>query len=188
MSVGKACANESSSGIELVNEQLYLVSDATGDLTISDAVRAFENQQFSRNRQAQVSFGFTHKTLWAVLQINNESNDAYTQVVKIDNAWLDEIDIYFVQNKRILKHVSLGDNLPFSQRPIARRMPAVPYQFPKGLTDVYFRIKAKDPLTIPIYIGAQESHIAVASSNAYFYGALYGSLSILFTTLSFMVI
>ena len=59
-------------------------------------------------------------------------------------------------------------------------MPAISYQFPPGLTDVYIRVKSKDPLTIPIYVGSEHSHIIKANSNAYFYGALYGILSILF--------
>lgn len=178
-SAASAYASESNTDITLVNEQLYLLSDSAGDLTISQAIKAFQMQQFSPNHKTQVSFGFTHDTLWAMLPVKNESESDNNLVIKIDNAWLDEIDIYFVQNGQVLQRAALGDTLPFTQRPISRRMPAVAYQFPPGRTDVYFRVHSKDPLTIPIYIGAEESHVAAASSNAYFYGALYGILGIL---------
>jgi len=175
-----AYTSESNTDITLVNKQLYLLTDASGELTISDAITAFQMQQYSPNTQTQVSFGFTHDTLWAVLPVTNESERDNKLVIKIDNAWLDEIDIYFVQDEQVLHRAALGDTLPFTQRPILRRMPAVAYQFPPGRTDVYFRVYSKDPLTIPIYIGAEESHVVAASSNAYFYGALYGILGILF--------
>jgi len=178
-SVASAYTSESNTDITLVNEQLYLLSDPSGDLTISEAITSFQTQQFSPNNKTQVSFGFTQDTLWTVLPVTNESASNNKLVIKIDNAWLDEIDIYFVQDKQVVQRAALGDTLPFSQRPISRRMPAVAYQFPPGRTDVYFRVHSKDPLTIPIYIGAEESHVAAASLNAYFYGALYGALGIL---------
>jgi len=178
-SAASAYTSESNTDITLVNEHLYLLSDTTGDLTIGEAIKAFQTQQFSPNNKTQVSFGFTNDTLWAMLPFTNESESDNNLVIKIDNAWLDEVDIYFVQDERVLQRAALGDTLPFTQRPILRRMPAVAYQFPPGRTDVYFRVHSKDPLTIPIYIGAEESHVAAASSNAYFYGALYGILSIL---------
>ena len=178
-SAASAYTSESNTDITLVNEHLYLLSDTTGDLTIGEAIKAFQTQRFSPNNQTQVSFGFTNDTLWAILPFTNESESDNNLVIKIDNAWLDEIDIYFVQDERVLQRTALGDTLPFMQRPISRRMPAVAYQFPPGRTDVYFRVHSKDPLTVPIYIGAEESHVAAASSNAYFYGALYGILSIL---------
>lgn len=178
-SAASAYTIESNNDITLVNEHLYLLSDTTGDLTISEAIKAFQAQQFSPNKKTQVSFGFTHKTLWAMLPVTNESENDKDLVIKIDNAWIDEIDIYFVQDEQVLQRAALGDTVPFTQRPILRRMPAIAYQFPPGRTEVYFRVYSKDPLTIPIYIGAEESHVAAASSNAYFYGALYGILAIL---------
>jgi diguanylate cyclase (GGDEF)-like protein len=178
-SIAVAYTSQPNTDITLVNEQLYLLSDPSSDFTISEAITAFQTQQFSPNNKTQVSFGFTQDTLWAVLPFTNESESNNKLVIKIDNAWLDEIDIYFVQNKQVLQRAALGDTLPFSQRPISRRMPAVAYQFPPGRTDVYFRVHSKDPLTIPIYIGPEESHVAAASLNAYFYGVLYGVLGIL---------
>ncbi len=165
--------------ITLVNDQLYLFSEHSNKLSIDDAISAFHAQKFSLNSKTQVSFGFTDDTIWAVLPVTNDQNTINKLVIKIDNAWLDEIDVYFVQNDEILQHTSLGDTLAFTQRPISRRMPAVAHEFAPGRTDVYIRVHSQDPLTVPVYIGTEESHVEAASLNAYFYGALYGILSIL---------
>ncbi len=178
-SVANVHSHESQNHIKLVNNQLSLLFDSTNKITISEAIGAYKNQAFIPNEKAQVSFGFTDDTIWAMLPINNESRATFTQIIKIDNAWLDEIDIFFVQNNKVLDGVSLGDELKFTQRPLSRRMPAVLYEFSPGQTEVYFRIRSKDPLTIPIYIGSEESHSSVATTNAYFYGVLYGALIIL---------
>ncbi|MDT0629160.1 diguanylate cyclase [Alteromonas sp. W364] len=175
-----AHTNEINTDIKLVNEQLHLFSDASSEMTINEAIIAFQKQQFSHNSETQVSFGFTQDTLWAVLPVINTSKNDDSLVIKIDNAWLDEVDVYYVHNKQILQEAAIGDSVPFTKRPISRRMPAVAYDFPPGQTDVYFRVHSKDPLTLPIYIGSEQSHVGTASINAYFYGALYGILGILF--------
>ena len=99
--------------------------------------------------------------------------------IEIDNAWLDDIDLYFFENGQRKRHVKLGDNQVHSARFENARMPSVFYRFTQPETLVVFRFSSEDPMTIPIYVGPPVVAKNKTTENAYFYGALYGALVIL---------
>lgn len=165
--------------IQLVNDQLYLLEDPKSSLSPQQAFTAYKLNEFSQNSQNKVSFGFTQSTIWAVLPIENMTDGPLRRIIKIDNAWLDNIDLYFFSANRLTNQVSIGDNVPFTQRIRKERMPSVAHQFPLGTSHVLFRFHSEDPLTIPIYIGSEKAMVSAFAENAYFYGALYGGLLIL---------
>jgi len=164
---------------QLVNEALSLYSPNEAFSTSHAALRAYHAGSFLPNINGTVSLGFTDKEVWAVLPITTY-RAGISQIVTIDNAWIDEIDIYIFHDEQLQRSISLGDKTVFSQRERDTRMPSVKYVLPKGSTVVLFRFKSKDPMTFPIYVGSEEAVKAKALEHAYFYGALYGSLLILF--------
>ena len=164
---------------ELVNSELYLLKDHKQLLSIDEAFTEFKLGSFSKNDKNQVSFGFTDSTIWAVLPVTNSTDNAEPLIVKIDNAWLDEIDVFFYEQGALAKSVKLGDTSAFINRERQKRMPSVAYSFKPGVTNIIFRFKSADPMTIPVYLGDTESVDKFEQKNAYFYGALYGALIIL---------
>lgn len=176
-----ATANTPSSDpqITLVNDRLLLLEDPTSNLNPQQAFAAYKQGEFTQNIDNKVSFGFTHSTIWAVLPVENGTESTLHNVIKIDNAWLDNIDLYFFTAETLVEQVSIGDNVPFSQRVRQERMPSVAHDFPMGTSHVLFRFNSKDPMTIPIYIGSEKAMVLAFAENAYFYGALYGGLLIL---------
>ncbi len=176
-----AIANTSSSEhqIQLVNDQLYLLKDKSSNLNPQNAFQAYQRNEFKKNTENKVSFGFTQSTIWAVLPFENASQIAVQNVIKIDNAWLDNIDLYFFSAGALVSQVSIGDNVPFSRRLRQERMPSAAFEFPSGTSHVLFRFRSEDPMTIPIYLGSERAMLSAFAENAYFYGALYGGLLIL---------
>lgn len=163
----------------LINEQLYLYVEPEPHWSASQALNAFHNNAFQQNVNNKVSFGFTKNKVWAVLPVINPSSQDRHRLLKIDNAWLDDIVVYFFNSDGLLRQVSLGDNQPFSQRVLEQRMPAAEFVFPPGTTYLVLSFRSDDPLTIPVYFGSHDIADKVAMEDAYFYGALYGSLFIL---------
>ena len=164
---------------KLINHELSLFLDAPADMGVEEAFRKYENAEFVENLSGRVSFGFTDSAIWSVLPVTNEHTDTQTRLIRIDNAWLDEIDLYYFISGQLIKHQSLGDTLTFKQRQLDTRMPSISYAFPKGTTYVLLRFRSQDPMTIPIYFGQDKAVTAKILENGYFYGALYGALSIL---------
>ncbi|MDN3650747.1 diguanylate cyclase [Reinekea marina] len=165
--------------LTLVNDRLFLYASANSTLDAELAFETFKQGHFAENTKGKVSLGFTRKNIWAVLPVNNTNEATESRVIRIDNAWLDTLDVYFFSNDALQKKVSLGDNIPFSQRERSTRMPSVEYEFPAGQSYVLFRFRSQDPMAFPMYIGSEPAMQSEFAKNAYLYGAMYGGLLIL---------
>ncbi|MGB3726130.1 MAG: diguanylate cyclase [Glaciecola sp.] len=163
----------------LINSQLEVLLNVPTESTFTDILLAYENNAFTPNTNNTVSYGFTDDVIWAVYTVSNTTQQAQYKTIEIDNAWLDYIDIYFLEGTNLANQVSLGDTSTFSQRSLQTRMPSASHLFAPGQTHVFFRFQSQDPVTVPIYIGEDTSFDAHQLENAYFYGALYGSLLML---------
>lgn len=82
--------------IELINSELFLLEEPNPALKVNDVFTKFQQGLFSKNETNKVSFGFTDNTIWAVLPIKNLTNKVSPLVLKIDNAWLDNLDVFFM--------------------------------------------------------------------------------------------
>ena len=178
----------------LVNKHLQIFEEDGSILTAEDIVDKYQQNTLSANGSGKVSWGFTDKTIWAVLptepyayelnisnnEVENTPDSAYIPLkIKIDNAWLDQIDVFFFEGGQRKHHISLGDDNVHSSRAENTRMPSTFFRVTTPETLVVFRFASEDPMTIPIYMGTPRDAQSQSTENAYFYGALYGSLIIL---------
>jgi len=165
--------------LELVNSDLFILKDDSHLFAAEEVFAKFKQGELTKNNQRQVSFGFTDSVVWALLPTTNDTNTPKSLILKIDNAWLDEIDVFFYEQNVLVRNTKLGDTTSFKSRERQKRMPSIEHLFKPGLTYVVFRFKSGDPLTFPVYIGDEESIDEFDQQNDYFYGALYGALIIL---------
>ncbi len=180
--------------MQLVNDKLWMYYEEGSQLTAEDILAKYQQITLIKNTNGRVSYGFTGNTVWGVLAIeldaygvlvtriakNSPINVPFLPLkIEIDNAWLDNIDLYFFENGQRKRHVKLGDNQVHSARFEDARMPSVFYRFTQPETLVVFQFSSEDPMTIPIYVGPPVVAKNKTTENAYFYGALYGALVIL---------
>ena len=180
--------------MQLVNHKLWMHYEDGNALSAEDIFAKYQRNSLIENTDGQVSYGFTSNTVWGVLEIDQNEYSGFANrigeqspitvpflplKIEIDNAWLDDIDVYFFENGQRKHHVKLGDNQAHNARLEDARMPLVFYRFTQPETLVIFRFASQDPMTIPIYVGPPRAAKDKSTENAYFYGALYGSLIIL---------
>lgn len=180
--------------MQLVNHKLWMHYEDGNALSAEDIFAKYQRNSLIENTDGQVSYGFTSNTVWGVLEIDQSEYSGFANrigeqspitvpflplKIEIDNAWLDDIDVYFFENGQRKHHVKLGDNQAHNARLEDARMPLVFYRFTQPETLVIFRFASQDPMTIPIYVGPPRAAKDKSTENAYFYGELYGSLIIL---------
>ena len=180
--------------MQLVNDKLWMYHEEGTQLTAEDILVKYKQNALIQNTAGQVSYGFTPNTIWGVLAVdlntygvlvpnngNNSSQDAsfLPLTIEIGTAWIDDIELYFFENGERKRRVKLGDNQTHSTGLKDGRLPSVSHRFTQPDTLVVFRFASQEPLLIPIYVGTPEAAATKSSNNAYFYGALYGTLIIL---------
>ena len=182
------------SKMELVNHKLWMYLEDGSTLSADAIFDKYKQNDLVKNTDGRVSYGFTSNTIWGVLEIDQNNYSGFASratehslvtvpflplKIEVDNAWLDEIDIYFFESGQRKHHVKLGDSQAHSTRFEDARMPSLFYRFTQPDTLVIFRFASQDPMTIPIYVGPSGAAKDKSTENAYFYGALYGALVIL---------
>lgn len=195
---GLSCAFAKSTAplakMQLVNDKLWMYHEEGTQLTAEDILVKYKQNALTQNTAGQVSYGFTPNTIWGVLAVdlntygvlvpNNRSNSSQDAsflplTIEISTAWIDDIELYFFENGERKRHVKLGDNQTHSTVLEDGRLPSVSHRFTQPDTLVVFRFASQEPLLIPIHVGTPEAAATKSSNNAYFYGALYGTLIIL---------
>lgn len=91
-----------------------------------------------------------------------------------ETAWLDKIDVYFLQRDQVTNSYRTGDNLPFLERPLNHRFFVMGHDFAQGETTILIRIESADAMVLPIYFMSTEKLNDRDVLQAYSYGFMYG--------------
>lgn len=145
-------------------------------LTVDEARSAFERGDASSGRTPILSAGMGSAPVWIHLAAVNSLPVATVRRLTIENAWLDEVDIHFVEAGRVVNSFQLGDAQPFDKRYLRERYFSVDHGFKPGVTDIYIRVATPDPIVLPIYLRDLDQASNQGRTQGYSYGFLYGYL------------
>lgn len=157
----------------------HYLQESNGPLTLQQALAAYEDGKFAPGNHEALNFGIGAKPVWVHLALHNGTGRLAPRQLSVETPWLDRVDIYFRHDDRTVANYTVGDRLPFADRPSALRYFAIDYEVPPGVTEVFLRIETPDPMVLPIYLLTQQQAVARERTYHYTYGILYGFLSAL---------
>jgi DNA-binding NarL/FixJ family response regulator/signal transduction histidine kinase len=106
---------------------LAYLEDPSGALTLADVTAPPYSRQFTASRAPYPDFGLTQSAYWIRITLRNESGRPTPWLLEIGPPYLDAIDVYAPESggapksDREIRHVHMGDRLPFHEREIAHR-------------------------------------------------------------------
>ncbi|MFC5301407.1 sensor domain-containing diguanylate cyclase [Azospira restricta] len=150
--------------------------EGSAPLTLEQASAERAAGRFAASTAAMLSFGIRSAPVWIHLAFANASAAPLPRRLLIENSWQDRIDVYFVGPDGTTTPLHLGDTRPQAERPVPGRHFAVDHRFAPGVTDLYLRVEAADPIVLPIYLTTPEAHAERRQAHGYRYGFLYGYL------------
>lgn len=153
----------------------YLVDEA-GTFDLEAAQARFERGGGVSARGDILSLGMGTPPVWIRLSVVNGLPDARERRLTIENAWLDRIEIYFVEGGRVVATHRAGDAQPFGERVLRERYFSADHAFGPGVTDVFLRVATDDPMVVPVYLRGLDEARYPARDRGYLYGFLYGYL------------
>ncbi len=76
------------------------------------------NEQGKLATTKHLNYDIWSRSVWFEVKLNNNEAEHFAKRLTLAISWIDNLDIYLVQNSQVLKVYHLGDSLPFSQRAI----------------------------------------------------------------------
>lgn len=106
-------------------------------------------------------FGFDDRVYWLKFDLLNEHTQPHDLLVALPNSYLDEIDLYVLDQKgNIRTHQKSGDHREMRARPISHPENIHPLILPAGeRLSVYIRINSRSSLSIPIQLWEQDAYL-----------------------------
>ena len=132
------------------NTHLSYFEDTQGNIGFAQAQQAtFVPVQRSNN-----SFGFSKNIFWFRFKLQNLQKNQTDWMLEIPNPLLDYVDFYYKEGE-VWKKRSMGDLLPFDQRPFYSHNFVIPLKITdQAIHTYYIRVKTSSHLQVPINIAS----------------------------------
>lgn len=143
---------------------------AEGTKTSLDQLIGSPTQQWRSLPEGEaVSFGYTPEAYW--FRVSVAASDA-DRILYLGYPLLDNIDAYFVRDGQVIQHVALGDQVPFTERPVHNKNFVVPIPT-HAAHDVYVRVRTESSLRFPLEVWEpldfmEANQYQVAATGLYF--------------------
>jgi EAL domain-containing protein (putative c-di-GMP-specific phosphodiesterase class I)/GGDEF domain-containing protein len=137
------------------------LEDADNSIEIEQLLSADSRFNWQQISSDTPNFGYTDSAYWVHLQLKNNSDQKVDRVIEIAYPVLDYIEFYQVNGGTIETAFKVGDQLPFSNRPIAHRN----FVFPLSLealsnSSLYIKVKSGSSLQLPLSIASEREFFA----------------------------
>lgn len=129
-----------------LSHQLQLLEDPDGRL---DIAQAMQSTGYAPAADGRTNFGFSQSTWWVRVDLHNPGPHTVRRVLRQDYPLIDHLDLWQVQDGRILDQVATGDRRPFDSRPIGTRDFLFPLEVPpQARQQVYLRLQTSGSMNI----------------------------------------
>jgi diguanylate cyclase (GGDEF)-like protein len=155
----------------VVQEVEHLV-DTKKHHSIVDILSNTDNiwQQLSQNR---ASLGMSDELHWFKFTLRNIGS-VQSRLLEIDNSLLDSVNIWFVQDNKILAEYKAGDTLTFPQRTVDHENFLFPVPTTGQSLEVYVSSHSEGAMRLPLNIWQQKDYLAFTSKSNLIVGIFFG--------------
>jgi signal transduction histidine kinase len=168
-----------------VSKGISFIEDKKGTLSID---QVFESTAFQPVSDEIPNFGISPSTFWLKISLLNRLPDE-TFILQVSQPALDEIDFYQRRPDGTFKVIPGGERVPFNQRGFydPNFLYKVNLQKDK-VTDLYFRIAARDNLKIPVIVGRARAIFEANKIRDFILGIFAGIMLVMFLYNTFLYI
>jgi len=104
----------------VINPSFYIYEDKSNMLTIDD-ILLLDDSKFKKSITSKLSFDHTLSSYWAQFSIYNTSDKNAQYVLNVENADINKISFFEIQNGLINRKVHTGECYPLSTREIKHK-------------------------------------------------------------------
>lgn len=162
---------------DLADKVLYL-EDNSGELDFT-TITAAPKSQWRRNLKPVFSKGYSQSTWWLKFQIANHDSNAIKRFLEIGYPQLDHVTVYVLERNNYQQY-SMGDALPFAQRPIQSPNFVVPISVAGGTeVEVYLKVRSDNSLQVPLNLWQPAEFYRHERNTSLLQGFYYGIILVM---------
>ena len=126
----------------------------------------------------RISMGLGHFDLWFRFRAHNASGESLRQLLEIAYATIDYADIYVLDIEgNLIRSHSMGDRLPFRERPIEHHYFITPLEWPAGATrDIYIHARTTGAMELPLMLWSENAFIRHDQNRQMLAGLYFGAM------------
>jgi len=150
-----------------------LLLDAKRTMTVEDALAA--RTRFELPASSYSTLGVRKEAAWLRVPFAVDPSSDGHWVIDIDYPPLNDIDIYLVQNEKVINRHKLGSLQSFESRPLQSRSHALPLEVTPGAAyELMIRVETRGAMILPITIEKKEVFHTAAVREQMLQGILIG--------------
>lgn len=167
--------NQEKTGKYNIYENMEILEDKEGNLTIEDVSSTTLSNQFTENKEGIPSYGYKSSVYWLRFEIDNQlSTDEY--ILEFPYAPHDSITLYEQNGTNKYTAFYGGDLLPFSERDRKHRHVTFELIIPEKETSIYYvRIQSEGSLQLSVVLWDEEAFSEKSIKEYLLFGIYYGS-------------
>lgn len=129
--------------------------------------------QFKATTNDIPNFGYSNKTVWLMMRVMNLADRQW--LMEIANSRLNEVDLFVVENNRIINSKKLGDHYPYHLNPIKDANPIFRLDMIENQEYVIFlKCRSTEDLKFPIYFWQESDLFQSVSNRKIIWGIYFG--------------
>ncbi|NCP63440.1 MAG: diguanylate cyclase [Paraglaciecola sp.] len=158
---------------DTIVSQIEHFSDASAKVTLSDILSMPDGQWRDADQEVAINspYDVVH---W--YRFTLPATTGGHPLLEIDYPLLDYIDLWFVSEQTVIRHIQTGDKLAFGQRPIANENFLFPVPARTNAITVYVRVQTKGLLHFSVNIWQHDQYIDFNAQHSLFMGMFFGFL------------
>lgn len=145
-----------------------------------DEVRTLPRQEWFHSQTAAPFFGYNADILWVRLPVRNVGQMAQQMLLEVQYPLLDLVDIFVMQEGRLVQEWHLGDAHPFDRRPVDANNFMVPLSLSPGdMLTAYIRVQTTSSLGAPLKLWQYDYYFDEQQSDMVGQGLYYGIILVM---------
>ena len=150
---------------------LQILKDPSDELTLA---RVRDADAWQRAASSRLSFGIIESAVWLRFSVSTDISAPLPLYLHIDYPVLDEVDVYILEDGRLVNHYQAGEARPFNVRPVDYHGLVFPLVVGSDtFYDVYVRVKNKGSMILPVSLWPQTAFLREQLSVLLVWGLLF---------------
>jgi class 3 adenylate cyclase len=169
--------NKETSRIKLGKHLYYF--ESKDKLNDEDVLSGKHDHKFLKSNKDALNFGVTTSDIWLKITVVNK-DDATERILRIKNALLDNVKLFFQNNKREWNMLEAGDEFIFDKRKIKDHNHCFRINLEPGKAyDFYLKANTSGSMQLPLELHTTQDYEKRVLINELSYGLFSGALIIM---------